>query len=184
MTELARLRIDTADLVAVSDDITSMDVDVVVNAANEELAHGGGVAAAISDAAGPALQEESYRWVAEHGAVANGTAATTSGGELPARWVVHTVGPRYREGQDNPKMLADAVEAALDAADRVDAATVAMPAISAGVFGYPPDDATHVIARAAAEYLRSHPGNLTEVFLVGYDQAMASRFSNALENLD
>jgi putative ATPase len=184
MTELARIPINTAALAAVCDDITSMDVDVVVNAANEQLAHGGGVAAAISDAAGPALQEESYRWVADHGLVTNGTAATTSGGDLPARWVVHTVGPRYREGQDNPKMLADAVEAALDAADRVDAATVAMPAISAGVFGYPPDEATQVIARAAAEYLRSHPGNLTEVFLVGYDQAMASRFSNALESLD
>lgn len=184
MTELARLRIDTADLVAVRDDITTMAVDVVVNAANEQLAHGGGVAAAISNAAGPGFQDESYRWVAEHGAVANGTAATTSGGELPARWVVHTVGPRYREGQDNPKMLADAVEAALDAAEQVGAETVAMPAISAGVFGYPPDEATLVIARAAAEHLRSHPGNLTEVFLAGNDQAMASRFANALESLD
>lgn len=184
MTELARLHINTADLVAVRDDITSMEVDAVVNAANEELAHGGGVAAALSRAAGPTLQEESDRWVVEHGPVLNGTAATTSGGELPARWVVHTVGPRFRGGQDNELMLEAAVVAALDAADQLGAGTVALPAISAGIFGYPPEEATNVIARASAEYLRSHPDGLAEVLLVGYDDAMASRFAGALASLD
>ena len=137
MTELARIKVDSADLVAVRDDITSMEVDAVVNAANEELAHGGGVAAALSRVAGPTLQEESDRRAVEHGPVLNGTAATTSGGELPARWVVHTVGPRFRDGQDNELMLEAAVVAALGAADQLGAGTVALPAISAGIFFLP-----------------------------------------------
>lgn len=85
-----------ASLEAVVGDLTRLGTDVVVNAANEHLAHGGGVAAALSRAGGPAVQAESDRWVAEHGPVGPGRAAVTTAGALPARWIVHVVGPRFR----------------------------------------------------------------------------------------
>lgn len=99
----------------VQGDITTERVDVVVNAANEYLRHGGGVAAALAAVGGEEFVADSDRWVAQHGPVPSGEAAVTAGGRLQATWVVHVVGPRYRQGQDNPALLRDAVRAALDA---------------------------------------------------------------------
>lgn len=178
MTE--ELRVGGARLRAVVGDLTTQPVDVVVNAANEQLAHGGGVAAAISRAAGPRLQAESDAWVAAHGPVGPGQAATTDAHGLPAAKVVHVVGPRFRAGQDNARLLAQAVITALDAAARVGRA-VALPAISAGVFGYPPDAAATVIATTCREWLVAHPGALDEVRLVGNDTAMTRRFAAGLD---
>lgn len=161
-------------------DITLLRVDAVVNAANEQLAHGGGVAAAISRAAGPTLDVESREWVRKHGPVLPGTAAVTSGGRLPARWVVHVVGPRYRPGQANADLLAETVEAALDAASALGARTVGVPAISAGIFGYPKAEAARVIAEEVVSWTVSHPGALDEVVLVAFDAAMAASFRSAL----
>lgn len=165
---------------AIEGDITALDVDAVVNAANEYLQHGGGVAAAISRAAGPSLQAESDAWVVEHGPVEAGSAAVTTGGELRARLVVHVVGPRYRQGQDNEGLLVQAVTAALDAAAENGARTVAMPAISAGIFGYPKAEATAVIANAARAWLSSRPEALDEILLVGYDRETFKAFDRAL----
>ena len=95
------------------------------------------MAAALSSAAGPTLQEESDEWVTAAWAGRPGQRRVTGGGRLPVRWVVHVVGPRYRGGQDNPGLLTQAVEAALDAAAGVGAPLGALPAISAGMFGYP-----------------------------------------------
>lgn len=169
---------------AVQGDITALEVDAVVNAANESLQHGGGVAAAISRAAGPSLQEESDAWVRRHGPVHPGTAAVTTAGAMPALMVVHVVGPRYREGQDNEERLVAAVEAALSAAEEHEARSVAMPAISAGIFGYPRPEATRVIARTARRWLAEHPGRLDEVLLVGYDKATTADFERALADDD
>jgi O-acetyl-ADP-ribose deacetylase len=170
-------------VVAVRGDLTTQQVDAVVNAANEHLAHGGGVAAALSHAAGPTLQDESDEWVRAHGPVGPGSAAVTGGGRLPVRWVVHIVGPRYREGQDNPGLLTQAVEAALDAAAGAGARSVALPAISAGVFGYPRQEACAVIARAASEWVRRNPGKLDELRLVGWDNSTTADFAAGLEGL-
>ncbi len=177
-------RVGDAVIRVVQGDLTAQDVDAVVNAANEHLAHGGGVAAAIVRAGGHSIQDESDRWIAEHGAVGRGEAAVTSAGTLPAQWVVHTVGPRYREGGDNEPLLADAVAAALAAGSGAGARSLAFPAISAGIFGYPRGEATAVIARTVAAWLAAHPGRVDEVRLVGYDDGTTADFAAGVAALD
>jgi O-acetyl-ADP-ribose deacetylase (regulator of RNase III) len=118
----------------VEGDITTQGVDVIVNAANSDLAHGGGVAAAIAHAAGPDLRRES----AEHPPVPVGGAGVTTAGELPARWVVHAVGPVWSGGDDGePELLAGAYSSALAKAIDLGARSIAFPSISTGIFGYP-----------------------------------------------
>jgi putative ATPase len=165
----------------VQGDLTTQDTDVIVNAANEQLAHGGGVAAAIVRAGGDIVQDESDRWVLEHGPVGAGSAAVTSAGSMPAHHVVHVVGPRYEPDGDNARLLAQAVATALDAATAHGARTVALPAISAGVFGYPLVEATAVIASATMRWVKSHPEALDEVRLVGHDGDVAGAFLAALD---
>lgn len=161
-------------------DLTAQDVEAIVNAANEHLAHGGGVAAAIVRAGGRVIQEESTAWVRKHGPVPDGEAVVTTAGSLNARWVVHVVGPRYSPDQDNAGLLRSAVEAALDTAHQRGARSIALPAISAGVFGYPLDEATDVIASTCAEWLEAHPDSFEEIRLVGFDQRTADAFRESL----
>lgn len=168
---------------AVEADLTRQEVDAIVNAANQHLQHGGGLAGAIVRAGGWEIQDESERWVAEHGPLSPGVAAVTGAGRLPARFVVHVAGPRYRAGQDNEGLLGAAVAAALDAAAAHGCRTVAMPAISAGIFGYPLAEATRVIAAAGAAWAREHPGALDEIRLVGFDEATAGAFAAGLAAL-
>lgn len=166
----------------VQGDLTRQRVDAIVNAANAHLAHGGGVAAAIVRTGGRVIQEESDQWVRDHGPVGPGGAAVTTGGALQASHVIHVVGPRYRDDQDNRALLEDAVRAALDAAEASEFQSVALPAISAGVFGYPRREATAVIADAVAGWFEAYPESaLREVRLVGYDQGTAADFAAAVE---
>ena len=162
-------------------DITAERVDVIVNAANEHLRHGGGLAAALAAVGGEEFVADSDRWIADHGPIRSGEAAVTVAGRLQASWVVHVVGPRYREGQDNPALLREAVRAALDASAGVVAESVALPAISTGVFGYPLDAATEVIASECVRWVREHPRALREIRLVGYDRRTADAFRAGLE---
>ena len=168
-------------VVVVQGDLTASSTDVVVNAANEYLRHGGGVAAALAAVGGEEFLADSDRWVSEHGPIRSGQAAVTVGGRLKARWVVHVVGPRYREGQDNSARLRQAVRAALDASAEVGAETLAMPAISTGTFGYPLEAATEVIVAECVRWLQEHPGTLREIRLVGYDRRTADAFRLGLE---
>ena len=175
--------VDGTRVVALKGDLTAQDVDAVVNAANRELQHGGGVAAAIARAGGPVVQEESDLWVREHGPLDDGVAAITSGGEMPARHVIHTAGPVYDAGsQRNEPRLRAAVRGALDLAVEHGLRSVAFPAISAGIYGYPPDEATAILADEVAAFAREHPSILAEVRLVGYDTAMAGRFADGLRD--
>lgn len=121
-------------------DITREDVDAVVNAANERLAPGGGVAGAIHRAAGPALWEACEPL----GGCATGEAKITDGFELPARWIVHTVGPVYGRDDPAPELLASCYRRSLDLADDAGARSIAFPALSTGAFGYPLEDAAEV----------------------------------------
>lgn len=181
MNTLYDTKVDGTRLVALEGDLTDQDVDAVVNAANRELQHGGGVAAALARAGGPVVQEESDVWIREHGPLDEGTAAITSGGDLPARHVIHTAGPVYDAGsQRNEPRLREAVRAALDLALGRGLGSLAFPAISAGVYGYPPDDATAILADEVVAWVRAHPSGLSEVRLVGYDDVMAERFAKAL----
>lgn len=168
---------------AIAGDITTLDVEAVVNAANEHLEHGGGVAAAIARAGAPQVDEESRAWIDEHGPLAPGQAAHTGAGDMPATWVVHVVGPRHRPDQDNEALLRQAVAAALDRCADLGARSVAMPAISAGIFSYPLDEATAVIAAEVDRWGRSHPDALDRALLVGFDDAAADAFAAGLARL-
>ncbi len=181
MDIIAHRSIGQAHVFVVQGDLTGQPVEAVVNAANETLAHGGGVAAAIVAVGGRVIQEESDHWVREHGPVTRGSAAVTTGGALQASHVVHVVGPRYREGQDNEGMLRDATRAALEASAAIAARSVAFPAISAGIFRYPRAEATGVMAAAVVDWLAEHPGVIEEVRLVGYDAATAKDFALGLQ---
>lgn len=164
----------------VQGDLPTQRVDAIVNAANETLQHGGGVAAAIVRAGGSVIQQESTEWVMEHGELRPGSAAITNAGSLPARYVIHVVGPRYQAGQDNAHRLRQAVTAALDAAALSGCRKVALPAISAGTFGYPRPEACEVIVTACRDWLDRRPGLLSEVRLVGYDETAAEDFRRAM----
>lgn len=174
------MQIGSTTITTVQGDLTRQDVDAVVNAANEHLAHGGGVAAAIVRAGGRVVQDESTEWVRTHGPVRNGQAAITTAGAMPARHVIHVVGPRYHAGQDNEGMLRAAVRAALDAAAAHGDRSVAFPAISAGIFGYPRAEATRIIADEVVSWVMQHPEALGEVRLVGFDPATAEDFAQGL----
>jgi O-acetyl-ADP-ribose deacetylase (regulator of RNase III) len=147
------MQIKDTVLELVQGDITALDTDAIVNAANERLAHGGGVAGVISRKGGPAIQRESDAWVRQHGRVVTGSAAITSGGNLKARHVIHAVGPVYGSTSRPAELLASAVRAALEMADAHGLKSIALPAISTGIFGYPMEEAARVMLRAAREYL-------------------------------
>lgn len=130
-------------------DITREHVEAVVNAANTRLRGGGGVDGAIHRAGGPAVLADCVRRF-PHG-LPTGRAGWTTAGELPARWVIHVVGPDYTAGQRDPDLLASCYRGALAVADELGARTVAFPAVSAGVYGWPLDDAARIAVAAVTE---------------------------------
>jgi len=140
----------------VQGDLTAETVDAIVNAANEHLMHGGGVAGAISRRGGPAIQRESSEWVREHGPVPTGSAAITGAGSLPCRYVIHAVGPVWGTGDEEAK-LASAVRAALDLADQQELRSISMPGISSGIFGFPKPLCAQVMLGVILEWLGEHP---------------------------
>jgi len=142
------------DITAVQGDITEQHVDAVVNAANSSLLGGGGVDGAIHRRGGPEILAECRALRAAHlgGGLPAGQAVPTTAGRLPARWVIHTVGPVWSASEDRSAVLASAYRESLRVAEELGAASVAFPAISAGVYGWPMDDA----ARIAVETVRAH----------------------------
>ncbi len=130
-------------------DITREHVDALVNAANTRLRGGGGVDGAIHRAGGPAVLADCVRRF-PHG-LPTGRAGWTTAGELPARWVIHVVGPDYTAGQRDPDLLASCYLEALAVADELGARTVAFPAVSAGVYGWPLHDAARIAVKTVAE---------------------------------
>jgi O-acetyl-ADP-ribose deacetylase len=139
----------------VQGDLTAEPVDAIVNAANERLMHGGGVAGAISRRGGPAIQQQSTAWVREHGPVSTGRAAITGAGHLPCRHVIHAVGPIWGTGDEEAK-LASAVRCALDRADEHGLRSVSMPGISSGIFGFPKPLCAQVMLGTIQAWLAEH----------------------------
>lgn len=160
----------------VQGDITHENVDAIVNAANEKLKHGGGVAGAISRRGGPAIQRESDQWIEEHGPVSHAEPAHTSAGELPAQYVIHAVGPVWGSGDEDAK-LADAVTGSLELADRLELSSISFPAISTGIFGFPKDQAARVMYAAMGKHCEQHPDSgLQRVRITLYDQPTLNTF--------
>jgi O-acetyl-ADP-ribose deacetylase (regulator of RNase III) len=166
----------------VQGDLTAEEVDAIVNAANERLAHGGGVAGAISRKGGPDVQRESDAWVREHGPVSTGSAAITGAGALPCRYVIHAVGPVWGSG-DEERKLASAVCSALDLADKNGLRSVSIPAISSGIFGFPKPLCAEVMLRAIRGWLSDHPeGSVREVNACNIDALTAELFAEEAQS--
>jgi O-acetyl-ADP-ribose deacetylase (regulator of RNase III) len=163
----------------VQGDITTEDVDAIVNAANERLQHGGGVAWAISRRGGPVIQKESDEWVRAKGKVSHAHPAWTSGGLLPAKYVIHAVGPVWGEGDEDAK-LAAAVTGSLRVAEELGLKSIAFPAISTGIFGFPKAQAAKVILAALGKYFLERPSSgIAVIKLVLFDQPTADAFLQA-----
>lgn len=163
----------------VQGDITAQQVDAIVNAANSSLMGGGGVDGAIHRRGGPAILEECRRVRAEQwpDGLPTGKAVATTAGDLPARWVIHTVGPVYAKREDRSHLLASCHVEALRIAEELGARTIAFPAISTGVYGYPVHEAAPVALGAVA----AAGSRLEEVRFVLYDSATYEAFERALD---
>jgi O-acetyl-ADP-ribose deacetylase (regulator of RNase III) len=178
------ISVDRAILRLKLGDITLENADVIVNAANSSLMGGGGVDGAIHRAGGPTILEECKKIVAKQGPLATGKAVVTTGGNLPARYVIHTVGPVWRGGnQGEPSLLASAYRESLKLAVENKLATVAFPSISTGVYGYPVDKAAFVALRTVMDFLKNEQGTVKEVTFVLFDMRTMEVYRKTLMSL-
>lgn len=161
----------------VQGDITKQEVDAIVNAANTSLLGGGGVDGAIHRVGGPAILEECRKL----SGCATGDAKITTGGNLPARFVIHTVGPVYRDGQHGePELLASCHRRSLEVAMEHGLRTIAFPAISCGVYGYPAGEAAGVALEAVQAFCDVEPKALELVRFVLFGEAVYAAFYAAM----
>jgi O-acetyl-ADP-ribose deacetylase (regulator of RNase III) len=179
MNILAEHKIGKKTLRLIQGDITERDVEAIVNAANSLLQHGGGVAGAIVRKGGHSIQEESDRI----GFVPVGHAAITGAGKLRARFVIHAVGPRMGEGDEDSK-LKNAVLSSLQIASEKGLKSISMPAISSGIFGFPKDRCAAILVKEALHYIKEHPKTSLELieFCV-FDDQTAEYFKKEFEKI-
>lgn len=157
-------------------DLTEERVDAIVNAANAQLAHGGGLAGAIVRRGGQEIQEESTVWVQRHGPAGHEKPALTGAGRLPARWIIHAVGPVWGSGDEDRK-LRTAYTSALQLAHEKGFATVAFPSISTGIFGFPVERAAAIAVQAIVDFCAAHPDSpLREIRFTLIDDATVEVF--------
>lgn len=156
-------------------DITAEETDAIVNAANAHLMHGAGVAGAIVRKGGPVIQQESDAWVRAHGPVSHARPAWTSGGRMPAKYVIHAVGPVWGVGDEDAK-LAAAVQGSLAVADELGCTSISLPALSTGIFGFPKERAAGVILSAIEQYFSEHTSGIRAVRLVLFDESTLEAF--------
>ncbi len=140
----------------VQGDITKEDVDAIVNAANEYLQHGGGVAGAIVREGGYEIQKESDEIVKKHGKVNTGDAVVTSGGRLKAKYIIHAVGPVWHGSENDDNLLFKAVYNSLLRAHELNLGSISIPAISTGIFGFPKNRAVGIFAEAIRKFIENH----------------------------
>jgi len=162
----------------VQGDITVETTDAIVNAANKVLQHGAGVAGAIVRRGGTVIQKESDTWVREHGRVSHSVPAWTSAGALDCRFVIHAVGPGWGEGDEDAKLSA-AVDGSLKVAEGLSLSSLALPALSTGIYGFPKDRAAQVILSAVKNHFSANPSSgIKLVRLVLFDPPTADVFAH------
>lgn len=170
---------DPDELRLLRDDLSRYPADAIVNAANSELLPGGGVCGAIYRGAGPAIADDCRRIIAERGPVPPGQAVATTAGDLPAKFVIHTVGPIWNGGmRGEPRLLASCYRESMRIADELHLHSIAFPAISTGIFGYPVEQAASV---AIPTILRTLPTakHVVMVSIVLFDKATLDTFAQA-----
>jgi O-acetyl-ADP-ribose deacetylase (regulator of RNase III) len=169
-------------IVAIEDDITRVAVDAVVNAANAELMGGGGVDGAIHRAGGPEIMRELSAIRRQMGGCSTGSAVVTGAGRLPAKYVFHAVGPIYRDGQQGePELLASCYSTCLRLAEEHEAATISFPAISAGVYRYPLEDAARIAIREVKAHLERPEVKVQQAIFVLYGRQAYDVYARLLQ---
>ncbi len=176
--------VNQAKLRIIQGDITQQATDAIVNAANSSLMGGGGVDGAIHRAGGPAILEECKQIVASQGRLPTGKAVITTGGNLKAKYVIHTVGPIWHGGNSGePELLASAYKESLKIAAENNLNSVSFPSISTGAYGYPVSQASEVALDAVFTFLRQSTTSLREVVFVLFDSRTFGAYSSALREI-
>jgi O-acetyl-ADP-ribose deacetylase len=173
------VKVGASTLELVEGDITRQDTEAIVNAANAALRPGGGVDGAIHRAGGPAIEAACRK----HGGCPTGEARVTTGGNLKARYVIHTVGPVYQDGgHREPELLASCYRESLKLASAQGIKSLAFPSISTGIYGYPIEDAARIALKTVTDYLALHP-EIERVRLVLFGRTAYEVYAQALEEL-
>jgi O-acetyl-ADP-ribose deacetylase len=183
---MAERRVGNAVVRVLRGDITEERVDAIVNAANSSLLGGGGVDGAIHRRGGPEILEacRELRRTAFPAGLPPGQAVATGGGLLPARWVIHTVGPVWRGGESGePELLRSAYLSSLARAGEIGARSVSFPSISTGAYSYPIGDAAPLALATIIEYMQGEPGALEQVRVVAFSESDAEVYRGALQGL-
>ncbi|MGC8556106.1 MAG: macro domain-containing protein [Conexivisphaera sp.] len=175
-------RTDGCSLELMKCDITKLEVDAIVNAANSALKMGGGVAGAIRRAAGEEVQRECDEWVRRNGPVPVGGAAITGAGRLRAKYVIHAVGPVWGEG-DEERKLRSAFESSIRLAEERGVRSIAFPAISAGIFGVPREVSARALLGAALDYVKGGTCKIPRIIFCLYDDETYDAFRKELGRL-
>jgi len=176
------VKINRSTLSLVQGDITKQNTDGIVNAANSSLMGGGGVDGAIHRAGGPRILEECKKIVAEQGRLPVGQAVITSGGNLPAKYVIHTVGPIWQDGKSKEaQLLASAYLSSLKIAEKNHLQSIAFPSISTGAYRFPVEQAARIAVQTVISFLSSEASSIKEVRFVLFDSRTYEAYARALQ---
>ena len=177
--------INQAKLILVQGDITLQRTDAIVNAANSSLMGGGGVDGAIHMVGGPKILEECKKIVAKQGRLPTGQVVITTGGNLPAKYVIHTVGPVWHGGANNEaQLLASAYSESLKLAEKNNLKSIAFPSISTGVYGYPVKQAAEVALLTVKSFLKNEARSIKEVTFVLFNSKIYDVYTSTLKDLN
>jgi len=174
-----KVNINKSILEIVQGDITLEETDAIGNAANSQLAGGGGVDGAIHRAGGPSIMAELR---AKYKGCPTGSAVITGGGNLKAKYVIHAVGPRYSGSPKDPELLSSAYRRSLELCTENKISSIAFPSISTGVYGYPVEEASRIALKTVIDYLKDHP-EIKLVRFVLFDSKTYNAYENALKEL-
>jgi len=172
---------DPALIKIIKGDITALKVDAIVNAANSHLAHGGGLAGLLLQKGGLTIQQESDAWIAEHGTVATASTAVTEAGALPSRFIIHAVGPIMGSGEEQEKIY-NATISALQRAKSMSLTSIALPALSTGIFGVPFEISAAGMLSAAIHFSED-AGTVQNIIFCLYDDSALEKFLTCYESL-